>query len=248
MPRAMVLQHVPGEGPGRIVRHLVERGLTIELRHLHLGDAVPGAEADDAVLVVMGGPMGIGDIGDARWPFLSAEVALLRRRVERDLPTLGICLGAQLLAHAAGALVSANADATGQTVLEVGWEPVTFLISEQTRENAALLAGMREREWMLHWHGDTFALPDGGVLLASTARCRNQAFCLKRRLVGLQFHPEIDAAMLSVWVQDDLAYVMRANGPGGDRRLIADTQRLMPEHHVVGDKLLRNIVQTLLEN
>lgn len=240
MPRAIILQHVPGEGPGRLAHLLTLRGLSLDVRHLYRGDAVPRA-GDDALLVIMGGPMGVVDIGDARWPFLLDELELLRRRVARDLPTLGICLGAQLLAHAAGAIVQPNRDAEGQAVLEVGWEPVTF-----ARE-LPLCRNMRAEEWMLHWHGDTFALPDGAQRLGSTPRCANQGFLLKRRLVGLQFHPEVDAAMVAEWVRDDAAYVAKANGTDGGARILADTQRLLPDHVVVGNRLLGNILDSLLD-
>lgn len=185
--------------------------------------------------------MGVADIGDARWPFLADEIAWLRRRVERDLPTLGICLGAQLLAHAAGAAVRPNTDAAGGPVLEVGWETVAFAA------DAPFTRGLRAEEWMLHWHGDTFALPTGARRLGSTPRCANQGFLLKRHLVGLQFHPEIDAAMVAEWVRDDAEYVARANGADGGARILADTHRLLPEQVVVGNRLLGNILDGMLE-
>lgn len=239
MRHAVVFQHVPGEGPGRIAQHLTHHGLTIETRHLYRGDAIP-TSLDDAVVIVMGGPMGVGDLQDPRYPFLAAEVAVLRHRIAHDLPTLGICLGAQLLAHAAGASVVPNRDASGNPIREVGWEAVHF-----TARNEAILNGLRDHEYMLHWHGDTFSLPEDAIRLGSTPRCLNQGFRLKNRLFGLQFHPEVDSAMVAEWVRDDADYVLGALGPNGGDQILADTKRILPEHLVIGNRLLANIVQAM---
>ena len=240
MRHAIILQHVPGEGPGRIAQHLTHHDLAIEIRHLYRGDTVP-ATLEDALLIVMGGPMGVGDIGNPHYPFLANEIALLRHRVDHDLPTLGICLGAQLLAHAAGATVAPNRDAVGKPVREVGWEAVTFTAREE-----AVLSGLREQEPMLHWHGDTFTLPTGAVRLGSTPRCLNQGFRLKNRLFGLQFHPEVDQAMVVEWVRDDADYVLGALGPTGGEQILADTKRILPDHVVIGNRLLANLVKAML--
>jgi GMP synthase-like glutamine amidotransferase len=240
MPRAIILQHVPGEGPGRLAHLLAARGVTTEIRRLFQGDAVPQAEADDALLVVMGGSMGVADIGGTNHPFLAVEADLLRHRIAHDLPTLGICLGAQLLAHAAGAAVVQNRTADGQRIIEVGWEPITLT------SNDPVLAGLPRQLMVLHWHGDTFALPTGAVLLGSTLRCVNQGFRLKQRLFGLQFHPEVERAMVPEWVRDDADYVRLANGPEGGARVLADTERVFDAHVPGGDRLLGNILDAML--
>ncbi len=109
MSKAIILQHVEFETPGRILPALRSNGIPLEIRHLHRGDEVP-ADADDIkILVVMGGPMGVSDIPSGKFPFLQKEVDLLQQFIARDRPVLGICLGAQLLAHAAGAKVYPNA-------------------------------------------------------------------------------------------------------------------------------------------
>ena len=97
---------------------------------------------------------------------------------------------------------------------------------------------------MLHWHGDTFDLPAGAVHLAATPICPNQAFHIRNRAFGLQFHCELRADTIAAWVRDDADYVLGANGPGGGERILADTQRFMPEAAQVGDRLLRNIFAT----
>ncbi len=235
MPRALVIQHLACEGPARLRPLLERRGFAIDTVHAFDGQTVPTTLSHD-LLVVMGGSMGVGDFGDPKYPFLAAEAALLKSALARNQPVLGICLGAQLLAHAAGAVVQPNRRA-GVVVREVGWAPVDFLGADHRPE----LAGLSAREMMLHWHGDTFAIPTGAVHLASTPTCANQLFRLSRQ-VGIQFHPEIDAQSISEWVRLDGDYVTLANGLEGKARVLADTERYLERHHQIGDRLLDNLV------
>ncbi len=94
MSTAIVLQHVPHEGPGRIVPILRDYGIPVQIRHLYKGDEVPGDLDEVRLLIVMGGPMGVADIGQDKYPFLNDEVALIKQVIAADLPMLGICLGA----------------------------------------------------------------------------------------------------------------------------------------------------------
>ena len=88
--RAIVLQHTPTEGPERVALMLAARGLTCAIRAVHAGEPVPDDLGEDEILIVMGGPMGVGDVGDPRWPFLAQEIALLRRLVARDAPAVAV--------------------------------------------------------------------------------------------------------------------------------------------------------------
>jgi GMP synthase (glutamine-hydrolysing) len=180
--------------------------------------------------------MGVGDAGDSRYPFLAPEIDLLRALVPRGQPILGICLGSQLLAAGAGARVYPNERR------EVGWGPVDFIGVE--REPA--LAGLRPSELVLHWHGDTFDLPDGAVHLASTPICRHQAFRLGARQFGLQFHCELDPETIATWVRDDAEYVRGANGDGGGNQILVDTARHFAAARPIWDRLLRNIIDVML--
>jgi GMP synthase (glutamine-hydrolysing) len=242
--RCVVLQHASTEGPQRLAELLAEADLGVEIVALDRGQPVPRALPPEVPLVVMGGSMGVSDVGHPSFPFLGGEVELLRERLAAAAPVLGVCLGAQLLAHAAGARVFPNSrpGPDGPTrVYEVGWAPIDFL----PVAGEPALAGLGRRAMMLHWHGDTFELPAGAVRLASTDACSNQAFRLGRAF-GVQFHPEMDQTTIGAWLESDVDYVERACGPGGADRIRTETPRLFPEYAAARDRLLRNLVQCLL--
>jgi GMP synthase-like glutamine amidotransferase len=244
MRRAIVLEHVDHEGPARVGSALARAGCELDRRRLYAGATVP-ANLDGAdLLVVMGGPMSVTDVGDTRYPFLAAELELLRSAVARDFPTLGICLGAQLLAAAAGARVYPHV--TGdppRPTREVGWGAVHFL---RSAAEEPVLAGLAAAEIVLHWHGDTFELPRGATLLASTLTCPHQMFRLGRRQYGLQFHVELDEADLETWLRADADYVRGALGPDGAERIRRDTARFIASFRERGDRWLDRLLGSML--
>ncbi len=172
------LQHVPFEGLASI-RGWIERGdHQVSCTRLYAGDALPRPDSLD-LLIVMGGPMGVHDVD--QYPWLTAEKNFLRAVIAADKRILGICLGAQLLADVLGARVYPN----GQK--EIGWFPLTRAAMEESSALGRLLPAEFNA---YHWHGDTFELPPGAVHLAQTGVCRQQAFALNDRILGLQFHLE----------------------------------------------------------
>lgn len=244
MPTAHILMHVPVEGPGRLGSLLTGRGFTLREWHLFANVALPTPQPGD-LLLVMGGPMGVGERSDPRYPFLEPEIALIRRCLDQGNAVLGICLGSQLLAHAAGATVHPNIrpgpNGQPQPAREVGWAPVAFHGVDHRPE----LHGLHRWEWLLHWHGDTFTLPPGAVLLASTPITPHQAFRLERA-IGLQFHPEVDATTIATWLRLDRAYAELASGSDAVDHITADTARLMTAAQPAADRLLGNCLDVLL--
>ena len=188
MPRAVCLVNVPHEGPALIGELLAGMGWSMQVVEAYAGQAWPRDLGSADLLVIMGGPMGVADIGAPSYPWLGPVAELLQRRLAAGAPNLGICLGAQLLAHAAGAKVAPMVDASGRRVREVGWGPLALVGQD------AFLRGLPASLEVLHWHGDTFDLPDGAVQLASTALCPHQAFSWGPAALALQFHAEVAAA------------------------------------------------------
>jgi GMP synthase-like glutamine amidotransferase len=182
VPAWAVLQHVPFEGPGLIAARAHAHGVQLDRRHLYRGDAVPRLD-ELSGLVVLGGPMGVADT--EQHPHLTGEIDLLAAAVAAGLPVLGVCLGAQLLACALGGEVGPAGTA------EVGLGTVALT---PAGERDGVLGPSGRVVPVLHWHEDTFIIPPGAQLLASSNRCVNQAFRVGRAY-GLQFHVELDAAL-----------------------------------------------------
>ncbi len=198
MKRALVIRHVAHEGiagyrtPVETAGYLIERAAACETDWAALDVISPD------LLVVMGGPMGVYEV--AAHPWITAEVAAIAHRLAAGRPTLGVCLGAQMMAAALGARVYPG------PVREVGFGAVTLT---GAGEGSALrhLADVP----VLHWHGDTFDLPEGATRLASTPAYANQAFAVGDHALAVQFHAEMgDDARFAAWMEQDAEYIRGA--------------------------------------
>jgi len=124
MSRLLVLQHLEREHPGLFVNLDKERGFEVCTFRLDLGDSLPELMSGD-LLLVMGGPMGIRDIGTSTYPWLIEEVALIKEALIQGIGLIGVCLGAQLLAYAAGGDVEMlQEDLSDQPLAEIGWDNI----------------------------------------------------------------------------------------------------------------------------
>ncbi len=180
-----VLQHVPFEGIGSMASWLADRGASVEYTRFFESGVLP--EIDDLDLVIsMGGPMSVND--EKTLPWLVQEKLFVRETVRRGIPTVGVCLGAQLIASALGARVYPNRQK------EIGWFEI-----RKTNIDGDVFA-FPEKATVFHWHGETFDLPDGAVCLAKSEACDIQAFQIGKTAMGLQFHlettPESAAAIV----------------------------------------------------
>lgn len=198
MKPVLVVQHVAAEGPGAIGVQAAAAGLDLDVRAVWEDcserASLPPTLRDHAALVIMGGPMAAhSDVG---FSTRIRELALAREALERDLPTLGVCLGAQLIALAAGGQCYRGPAA------EIGWYPIRFALAAQ---DDPLLGGLPDSLVVFHWHADTFSLPDsavgGAVILAESDCYANQAFRVGKRVWGLQCHPEVDEATVVAMVE-----------------------------------------------
>ncbi|MBL8750822.1 MAG: type 1 glutamine amidotransferase [Planctomycetes bacterium] len=183
--RAVIVRHEDHEGEGRFGPALSRHGFSIERRFR----TVLSGDADADLVVVMGGPMSACTL--PAHPFLARELALIVDRLQRDRPCLGVCLGAQLLARAAGARVVRGANGPEIGALPVEW---TAAAGSDPAIGAAPGAPV-----VAQWHEDTFTPVPGAVLLASSSRYEQQAFRLGASY-GFQFHIELDAAAFARWL------------------------------------------------
>lgn len=191
MKSVLVLRHEPSVSMGSLPGALAEAGLDARPFDLFksVPESLPWSEA--AGLIVLGGTMSVND-GD-RFPFLIAELDFIRAAVRRQVPMLGICLGAQLLAKSLGAAVYRNARP------EIGWYQVELL---PAAADDPLFRNRSSRETVFHWHGDTFDLPAGAVHLARSPLCSHQAFRYGLTAYGLQFHVEMVPDLMELWLRE----------------------------------------------
>ncbi|MGE0068393.1 MAG: type 1 glutamine amidotransferase [Solirubrobacterales bacterium] len=210
-PTLLVIQHVPWEGPHRILDACGE--LRVQTVKPLAGHPLPAPD-EVAGAVVMGGPMNVDEV--ERFPGLAAEREWIAAAAERDLPLLGICLGAQLLARALGARVRPGPRP------ELGFGEVRV-----HEPGDPLLGGLAPGAEVLHWHGDVFDLPAGAHHLASSAQTENQAFRFGNAW-GVLFHPEADLALVEAWlaVPEMIDEAVAALGEEGESRLAARAEQL----------------------
>lgn len=189
---AVVLSHLPFEDIGSLEPELLRRGLRINTVDVPTAQfPMPEIQSAD-LLVVMGGPIGVYEADD--YPFLTAEIDAIRQRLSARKPTLGICLGAQLMAAAMGARVY-----PGDHGSEIGWQPLQPASGSPAPAPEWFAPLLTCNLAVLHWHGDTFDLPEDTRLLASTKLYPNQAFAIDNFALALQFHPEILERNLERW-------------------------------------------------
>lgn len=188
--RVLVFQHVESEDTGTLGEYLDAAGARIDTLHLYDGDDPASMRESYDAIVSMGGPMNVYEEG--RYPFLRSETEYLRNAIGDGVPVLGICLGAQMIAKAAGASVVRSPKE------EIGWGDV-FLTREGTEDG--IFSGLPAVLRVLQWHGDMFEIPENGRLLASGSVCPHQALRVDNA-IGLQFHLEVTARMLEDWFKD----------------------------------------------
>lgn len=186
---ALVFRHLVCEGLGSFETFLAKAGISVRAVDTPSED-ISGLDPLAAdLLIVMGGSMGVYDAPEC--PFLTQEIRFLEKRLAADKPTLGICLGSQLMAAALGAKVYPGAQGK-----EYGWCSLT-LTEAGKKSSASHFDGKKTS--MFHWHGDTFDLPKGAVLLASTDKYKNQIYSHGKNALGIQCHPEVTEDELQEW-------------------------------------------------
>lgn len=165
-------------------------------------------------MIVMGGPMSAND--GEKLPYIREELRLIEEALQRELPFLGICLGSQMLAKALGSRVFRGAQK------EIGWYP---LYLKESAEQDALLHGLPKQAPMFQWHGETFDLPTGSELLASSELYANQGFRYGKNAYGFQFHPEMTEKMVRQWLEEGEQEIAAAGLPHTAADIAGSTEK-----------------------
>lgn len=224
-----VIRHVAFEDLGVLEPLLAARGFEVHVVDAGVDQLDAEAFVGADLAIVLGGPISVYD--DETYPVVAEEVDAVRRRLDAQAPTLGVCLGAQMMAAALGGSVSAG------PVKEIGFAPLESIPA--TRGGLAELDGVP----VLHWHGDTFTLPAGATLLASTAAYPNQAFSYGTSL-ALQFHLEADPARIEQWL---IGHAHELSSAGIDPRVIReDARRFGPGLVAAGQRVLSDWIDRAL--
>lgn len=188
MKQACVIRHVAFEDLDAYATPLRDAGYSIDGLQAGVDPLLSAATMSCDLLVVLGGPIGVGDAAD--YAFIDEEIGLLRRRIRQGQPVFGVCLGAQLMASACGAPVYPASRP------EIGWGSLSLTAAGL----ASPLKHLDHANRVLHWHGDTFDLPPGCERLASSEVCINQAFSAGPHALALQFHTEVSRQGLERWL------------------------------------------------
>lgn len=191
MKGILVFQHDPVEGLGLFAQVLEKQRLSFHMIQVFQGETPRADWADIQALVILGGRMSVNE--EERYPFLRWEKTILRTALREGIPTLGISLGAQLIAAASGAAVYQR------NFKEIGWYPISTTPEGQMDP---ILGYLPERPMVFQWHGDSFELPKGAYRLAFSDHYENQAFRIGRNVYGLQFHLEVTPTMIERWMDD----------------------------------------------
>jgi GMP synthase-like glutamine amidotransferase len=222
----LFIKHIDIEGPGTIADFLDDNALPYTVVDLSQGDKVPKWAKAFRTVICLGGPMNVYE--EEEYRFLKDEDILLKRIVEEEVPFLGICLGAQLIAKATGARVTKNPEK------EIGWHKI--VLSDHGLKDD-LFKDLPEVFKVFQWHGDTFGIPSGGKRLAFSELCQNQALQCGRNIYGIQFHVEVTKDMIVRWAD---AYTKELESLKG---IVSDKQKMLDDYATLEKSYTRQAEQ-----
>ena len=228
--KSLIVQNESIVGPGLIQSAMETAGWELDIRVMDKpGSVLPDTLNPYRALVILGGSMSANDEGV--YPHLKKVCGLLQEAYEKDLPTLGSCLGGQLMAKALGASVMRN------PVKEIGWFKLRLSADGL---KSRLFGGIPEEFLVFHWHKDTFALPPCSTLLASTPSCAHQACSLGSNSYALQFHLEITPEIIKKWIHAWSDELQEENGFGAVENVIQKTGSIWSTYRQLANQILKN--------
>ncbi len=230
----LVLQHVEAEGPGLIKAVAEAEGFCLHTIRLFRGEKLPRDTRRWSAIVVMGGPMGVYD--EAEFPFISDELRLLKSAFGLKIPVLGVCLGAQLMARAAGAKVMRG------DKKEIGFYRLRLTPAGR---GDTLLLGLPEEFTVFQWHGDTFNIPPNASNLASSELFDHQLIKVGPNSYGLQFHIEVTEAMIAEFLSAGAAELARVPYIKDQRIIMKEAREFLPAIHGRGRAIVRRFLRQI---
>jgi GMP synthase-like glutamine amidotransferase len=222
--QALILQNAKGEDHGYFAEILDHKGWEQRLIKLHRGEGIPINWPDYEVIMIMGGPMNVYE--EEIFPYLADENKLIKEALKRNVPLLGFCLGAQLIAKASGAKVVKGHKK------EIGWFKVQ-LTEEGIRD--PILRSFPKSFQVFQWHGDTFELPKNAVRLSGSRDYSNQAIRIGQFSYGFQFHFEITGDMISEWLEDGKEEIDSLGDPSLRETIIKETENNLADMRTLGE-------------
>jgi len=209
LKKLLIIQNIRREGPGLFLKIAKENGFLPEIYNLSECEKLPEAKQDDLILI-MGGPMSVRDINNEKYFWLREETEYIKRAIENNNSIIGVCLGAQLLAHILGGKIEKLKDEFNkEDKPELGWDEISSI---NLKSNDELSLSLRKPLKVLHWHGDRIILPSQAKLLASSTRCKEQLFKVGEFIYGLQFHVETEGSMTDDWIKNDQKFIISGLG------------------------------------
>jgi GMP synthase (glutamine-hydrolysing) len=233
MRKALVFQHVAHEILGTLNPALKKQGLRIRYVNFERDpEAQPSIDKYNG-LIILGGYMGVYEAD--QYTHIKTELKLIEEALKKNIPVLGICLGAQLLAHVLGSPVRKHIEK------EMGWHDIQLTTAG---EKSLLLSHFNKTEKIFQMHGDTFDIPKSCEHLASSKVCEAQAFSYGSKVFGLQFHLEADEAMILRWLNNpkNQADIQESNGKISAELMKADTQKYLNQSLSLSQKTFEKFI------
>ncbi len=232
--KVIIIKHIDIEGPGTIGDFLDVNDIPYQIINVYDGQPLPASLSGISAVIVLGGPMNVYE--EDKYPFLKQEDVFLKKVIIEEVPTLGFCLGAQLIAKAKGAIVKKAPQK------EIGWFKVTL---GENSPSDLVFRGFWEEIDVFQWHGDTFEIPNEAVKLASSELCSNQAFRIGSNIYGLQFHVEVTDEMIYQWIDAYRDEVDSLKGIVDPDQIISDTKAKSEAYKAQAKQFCTNFFQLI---
>jgi len=238
MKSVLIIQQVPHDTPDYFVDFLQSEDIPYEIRRMYAGELPPESIRGYCGYCMLGGYMSVND--EENFPFLRQEKALVREAIEMDIPVIGHCLGGQLISAALGGTV------TQAHMQEIGWNEIEIADDEEARD----WFGGHSRVEFFQWHNETFSIPYNARLIATNRYCRNQAFIIDDKHIGMQFHCEVNQDKVRHWAiseKRDIDAVLHLPGVQSSEEIVASLAERIPQSNAMAAHIYRRWIRSFAE-